>query len=134
MWEHSDAPSYVSGPICILGDAAHSMTGWQGASLGQNFEDILILSTLLGRAKSSTEGLVALKVYDRIRRPRTQAVARSSRETGETMSGRNKEIGLDIEALKKTMSSRWDFIVDFDVEKHRDQAVEMMEVELENRD
>ena len=114
-----------------MGDAAHATTPWQGSSTGMTFEDILILSTLLGAAKSNAEALAALKVYDHIRRPRTQDIVRSSRGSGGIMTGRNPEVKLDPEALRKCMTTRWDFIVDFDVKKHRDQAIGMMKEELE---
>ena len=130
FWEHPDAPSYISGPICVMGDAAHATTPWQSGGAGMVFEDILILSTLLGRSNSPIEAQVALKVYDSVRRPRTQAIVRSSRATGEIITGRGKDVGLDPNKLRENLTGRWDFILDFDLEKHRDQAVELMEAEL----
>ena len=106
------------------------MTPFQSAGAGITFEDIVILAALLGRVKSSAEAQVALKIYDHVRRPRTQAVVRSSLETGEIMTGRGKEVGLDPEKLRKSLPWRWDFIVYFDLKKHRDEAIEMMETEL----
>ncbi|OJD21970.1 hypothetical protein ACJ73_06689 [Blastomyces percursus] len=51
-WEHPHARTYVSGPICIMGDAAHATTPFQGSGCGMSFEDALILYTLLGRSKT----------------------------------------------------------------------------------
>ncbi|KAI5865622.1 FAD/NAD(P)-binding domain-containing protein [Durotheca rogersii] len=129
LWDHANARSYVSGPICIAGDAAHSTTPWQGSGGGMSIEDSLILSTLLGRAKTPVEALAALKVYDQVRRPRTQRIVESSRITGAILTGSNPEMGLDPKKFKSFMS-RWDFIVDFDVEKHRDEALQTLEAEL----
>ncbi|KAI1772912.1 FAD/NAD(P)-binding domain-containing protein [Hypoxylon cercidicola] len=130
LWEHPPARSYVSGPLCVMGDAAHATTPWQGSGGGMSIEDSLILSALLGRAKSPTEALTALKVYDHVRRPRTQRIVESSRVTGLILAGRGEETGLDLGMLREKLVPRWDFIADFDNEKHRDEAVELMEREL----
>ncbi|KAI1082683.1 hypothetical protein F5B20DRAFT_480052 [Whalleya microplaca] len=128
LWEHLPAHSYVSGPLCVIGDAAHATTPWQSSGGGMSIEDSLILSTLLGRATSPTEALAALKAYDQVRRPRTQRIVDSSRDTGIILTGR-EQTGLE---LKKsgTLLKRWDFILDIDMEKHRDEAIEVMEAEL----
>lgn len=130
LWEHPPAHTYTSGTICIMGDAAHATTPWQGSGAGMSIEDSLILSSLLGRAKTTTEACVALKIYDRIRRPRTQRIVESSKDTGLIMTGKGEEIGLNLEILKQKVLPRWDFIIDFDVEKHLDEAMIMMAEEL----
>lgn len=113
-----------------MGDAAHATSPWQSAGGGMSIEDSLILSTLLGRSKTRIEALTALKVYDRVRRPRTQRIVESSRETGLIVNGLGEEMGLGFGKLKEKLLRRWDFIIDFDNEKGRDEAVEMMEREL----
>ncbi|KAF2229933.1 salicylate hydroxylase [Viridothelium virens] len=132
FWEHPPARTYVSGPVCIAGDAAHATTPWQGSGGGMSIEDSLILSTLLGRAKTPAEALTALKVYDHVRRPRTQRIVESSRGTGLIVNGLGEDTKLDFEKLRANLLPRWDFIIDFDNEKHRDEAVEMMERELQS--
>lgn len=127
LWDHPPARTYVSGPVCIMGDAAHATTPWQGSGGGMSIEDSLILSTLLGRAKTTVEAQIALKVYDQVRRPRTQRIVESSRNTGLILLGLNADMGLDLHKLREGLLPRWDFIVDFDNEKHRDKAVEIME-------
>lgn len=127
LWDHPKARTYVSGPICVTGDAAHSTTPWQGSGGGMSIEDSLILSTLLGHAKTQAEAVVALKVYDQVRRPRTQRIVDSSRATGDMLTGTVK---LDPKTVTSFMS-RWDFIIDIDMEKHRDEALQMMDAELE---
>lgn len=91
-----------------------------------SIEDSLILSTLIGHAKTPVEAMVALKVYDKVRRPRTQRIVESSRATGDMLIGVHE---LDSETSKSFMS-RWDFIIDIDMGKHRDEALQMMENEL----
>lgn len=95
-----------------------------------SIEDSLILSTLLGRAKTPAEAITALKVYDQVRRPRTQRIVQSSRATGDKLIGVHE---LDQETSKSFMS-RWDFIIDVDMEKHRDEAVQMMETGLKEKE
>jgi len=71
-------PSYVSGPVALLGDAAHAMTPNLGQGGCQALEDAAILSLCL-ESGDLAEGL---RRYDRMRRPRTQALARKARLTG----------------------------------------------------
>ncbi|PYH98987.1 FAD/NAD(P)-binding domain-containing protein [Aspergillus ellipticus CBS 707.79] len=130
LWEHPPASTYVSGPVCIMGDAAHATSPWQGSGGGMSVEDSMILSTLLGRAETVTQARTALQVYDRVRRPRTQRIVESSRGTGRIACGLGEETGLDLGKLRGKLLPRWDFIVDFDNEKHRDEAVEMFEREV----
>lgn len=130
LWDHLPARTYVSGPICIMGDAAHATTPWQGSGCGMSLEDTLVLSTLLGRSKSVAEARVALGVYDQARRPRTQRIVESSRGTGVIMTGKGEETGLNLEKLRQKLLPRWDFILDFDNKKACDDAVEMMTAEL----
>ncbi|KAI1267742.1 hypothetical protein F5Y18DRAFT_309592 [Xylariaceae sp. FL1019] len=128
LWEHPKARTYVSGPMCVTGDAAHSTTPWQGSGGGMSIEDSLILSTLLGHAKSPKEAVVALQVYDEVRRPRTQRIVESSYDTGAILMGRS-EGGLNPENIRPFIS-RWDFIIDIDMESHRDQALKIMDTRL----
>ncbi|KAI0015786.1 salicylate hydroxylase [Xylariomycetidae sp. FL0641] len=129
LWEHPPARTYVDGPLCVVGDAAHATTPWQGAGGGMSIEDSLILSTLLGRAETPAQARTALKVYDRVRRPRTQRIVESSRGTGEILTGVS-EMGLDKQKIGSLLR-RWDFIIDIDMEGHRDEAVAMMDAELQ---
>lgn len=91
-----------------------------------SIEDALILSTLLGQIKTSHEALDALKIYDRARRPRTQRVVKVSHDQGVMWSGRGSETGLDATKLERHFSQGWDFIHYFDVEAHRNEALQML--------
>nr|XP_023908623.1 6-methylsalicylic acid decarboxylase atA-like [Quercus suber] len=131
LWEHLPAHTYVSGPVCMIGDAAHATTPFMGSGGGMCVEDTLIMSTLLGRATTTAEAEIALKVYDQVRRQRTQDVVVASRETGTLITGKDEAIGLYAQKLEDVLANRWDFIFDFDNVKHRDEAITMMNRELE---
>jgi salicylate hydroxylase len=114
-----------------MGDAAHATTPWQGAGGGMSIEDSLVISSLLGCAKTPAEAQIALKIYDQVRRPRTQHLVESARAVGLITSGLG-EGKLDPGKIKADCFHRWDFILNYDNEKHRDEAVEMMKRELKS--
>lgn len=97
-----------------------------------SIEDSLVLSTLLGHAKTVAHAIIALEVYDKVRLERTQKIVESSRETGVMMTGKGKKTGLNLKSLKEELPQRWDFIINFDNKKHCDQAIELMESLLKN--
>jgi 2-polyprenyl-6-methoxyphenol hydroxylase-like FAD-dependent oxidoreductase len=63
--------TYVHGPVVLLGDAAHAMCPNVGQGGCQALEDAVTLGAVL------KDG-VDLDRYDRLRRPRTQSIARMS--------------------------------------------------------
>lgn len=71
-------PGYVRGRVALLGDAAHAMTPYLGQGACTAIEDGVVLAAMCARHDVPT----ALAEYDRLRRPRTQAVARASRLLG----------------------------------------------------
>lgn len=132
LWEHPPARTYVSGSVCVVGDAAHAAAPWQGASTGMMIEDVLVLSTLLGQATSTAEAVTALETYDEVRRPRTQQIVNSSRETGTILTGSGKETGMDLKKLQEKLLPRWDFIVNFDIGNHVDDARQRLHNKLKD--
>ncbi|KAM3075728.1 hypothetical protein ACMFMG_007858 [Clarireedia jacksonii] len=70
-YHHLDAPTYVKGHVCLMGDAAHAMTPWQGSGAGMAFEDAMVLQTLLANVQDASQLRAALQAYDTTRRPRT---------------------------------------------------------------
>lgn len=130
LWEHPPARTYVSGSVCVMGDAAHAAAPWQGPGNGMMVEDAMVISTLLSRATTPAEAITALKVYDEVRRPRTQRIVESSRHTGIVLTGRGEDTGMDLDRLQERLLPRWDFIVNFDVEKHRSEAIQRMDSAL----
>lgn len=127
LWEHLPAHTYTSDPLCVVGDAAHATTPWQGLGGGISVEDSFILSPLLGHAKTTKDTVNALKAYDEVRRPRTQRIVESSRVTGEIMTGRGGETKMSLDQVKEKLLHRWDFIFGIELEKHRDEAISIMD-------
>ncbi|MFB9463776.1 FAD-dependent monooxygenase [Streptomyces cinereospinus] len=72
-------PSFVRGRVALLGDAAHAMTPNLGQGACQALEDAVTLAHCLD---GTPDTAAALGLYDRLRRPRTQAVVRRSARLG----------------------------------------------------
>ncbi|MFE3493947.1 FAD-dependent monooxygenase [Streptomyces sp. NPDC059175] len=72
-------PTFTTGRIALLGDAAHAMTPNLGQGACQALEDAAILAAALA-AEPTVES--ALTRYDTERRPRSQSVARAARQAG----------------------------------------------------
>ncbi|MEU6564851.1 FAD-dependent monooxygenase [Nocardia nova] len=79
IYELPPIPAFVRGPVALLGDAAHAMTPNMGQGANQALEDAVTLAALLDRTGRVED---ALTEYNRIRRPRTQSIARRSRSIG----------------------------------------------------
>lgn len=75
LYELPPLKTYTSGRVVLAGDAAHAMTPNLGQGACQALEDAVVLGSVL----ASGDGLAA---YDRLRRPRTQMIARRSRQIG----------------------------------------------------
>ena len=67
--------TYVHGPVALLGDAAHAMTPNLGQGGCQALEDAATLSVAVA---TQPDLATALRRYDELRRPRTQAMARKA--------------------------------------------------------
>lgn len=78
-------PAFVRGRVALLGDAAHAVTPdiGQGACLA--IEDAVTLTAAISEA-----GIDAgLRLYDELRRPRTERMARASGRLGHILQARN---------------------------------------------
>jgi salicylate hydroxylase len=107
----------------MMGDAAHAMTPWQGSGAGQSIEDAMILDVLIKEVKEPHQLGRAFKVYDEVRRPRSQRVVASSKITGLISCGSQPDVGFDPDKIRNTLAPRWDFIKCLDVKDHKRAAL-----------
>lgn len=79
---------HMAGRVVLVGDASHSMLPHQGAGAGQAAEDDYILAQCLNEYLSQKDKQTSLErwmqLYQDVRLPRAQKVARTSKEAGET--------------------------------------------------
>ncbi|KAI1399895.1 salicylate hydroxylase [Hypoxylon fuscum] len=127
QYHHKATPTYANGRLCIVGDAAHATTPWQGSGAGLAIEDAMVLGALLSET-TSPDGLEsAFKAFDAVRRPRCNRVVDSSQRTGEISTGQDQELGLDEpEKLRAALMPRWAFIIGLDVKEHQLEALEVL--------
>ena len=93
----------------------------------------MILRTLLASIKTPEQLNGALRAYDEVRRPRTQRIVDSSRVSGLIMSGRGDGVGLEVEKMREALAERWGFIHDFDMKRHKEDALAILN-RIENGD
>lgn len=121
-------PMYARGRVCIVGDAAHASSPFQGVGACIGVEDALVISEVLDvvRAHNFDESSLsqgqasaavrrALQAYSQARMERGQWVVRSSREMGEMYQWRYGPTGRDPEKSKLKLERASQKIWDYDV-------------------
>ncbi|GLB41291.1 putative FAD binding domain containing protein [Lyophyllum shimeji] len=89
-------PTFGSGGVVLLGDAAHAMAPHQGSGAGQAIEDACVLAELLGHPAASLDTLPdILRIYDALRRPFALDIARRSYQNGRYLSMNHEDFVLD---------------------------------------
>lgn len=119
--------TYATKNACLIGDAAHGLLPYQAASSSATMEQVLILSTLLGRITSRSDIAPALQAFDEICRPRAQEIEQASLGVELLFTGRAPGVGLEPQLLARSLKQKWDCIQDFDVEGTRHEAIDAME-------
>ncbi|KAI2630915.1 FAD/NAD(P)-binding domain-containing protein [Hypoxylon sp. NC1633] len=130
IWEHKTTPAYSKGRVCMIGDAAHTVSPYQGAGGGLAVEDALILGHLLSRISSAGEIEAVFKAFDAVRRPRCQRVVDTSRATGRLLSGRNSQVGVDPKAMADELDVLFGHIDALDLEVHKQEALDELRKQL----
>jgi salicylate hydroxylase len=122
LFYHLPCDTYYKGRVCLLGDAAHATTPHQGAGAGSCIEDALFMSELLKEAEKKEDIERAFKVFDEVRRPRTQKLVKTSLEAGQLYEFELE--GDDLDKIEANQMQRmrwiWDFNLDEEVAKAKD--------------
>ncbi|KAK1470486.1 mannitol 1-phosphate dehydrogenase [Colletotrichum tamarilloi] len=117
LFDLSPMENYHKGRICLLGDAAHASTPFQGAGAGMAVEDAYVLGRLLHNVQQA-QGLPGVfKSFSRARVERTQNLVATSREAGHLWHFEAEEDDLVkiTEIMKNRMSWIWDKNLDDDI-------------------
>ena len=93
-------------------------------------EDAFICAELLMRVDDKVDISEAFKVYDAIRRPRSQRLVTTSREAGQLY---HFELTENDQQLKENLENRMKWIWDADHQAELDQAVAMLEERFKNK-
>lgn len=120
------ASTFANGPMCVMGDAAHATTPWQGSGAGMSIEDAMLLSALLEAVDDAKHIPAAFAAYSAVRKPRTHRLIESSRSVGLAVSGRDPDIGMQPDKFQ-AVTERWHFIWQFDAEAHVREALQIFE-------
>ena len=125
MFDDPPAPYYNKGRVAMLGDAAHATTPYQGQGAGQAIEDAMVLETLLGKTQSPKHIPNAFSAYDQIRRPRTQRMVTTSRESGELLGWKLPGVGSDLEKIREKLVTRMRWLWNRDMHAQNESAVKL---------
>ena len=110
-------PYYNKGRLCVAGDAAHASSPHCGAGGGLALEDAALLCELFADPSIQTldDVEVALSVYDKARRPRTQWLVENSRATGDLYDCMDPSLGRGWDKMSETLQSRLSTVDQYDV-------------------
>lgn len=120
LYDREPLPAWSFGRVTLLGDAAHAMLPHQGQGAGQSVEDAVFLARCLARAGIDTVP-EWLRLYERVRKPRTEQVQQASRRTGEIYRLEDPE---EQERRAPSMlQTRGDWLWNYDADAAFEQAV-----------
>ena len=129
-------PTFYSGRILVIGDAAHASTPHHGSGAGFCMEDVAVLSSLLEELVNNTEStpteiLAALfATFDANRRERDQWLVQSSRRAADVYEWRLPGAGSEhFEAMQKDIEGRQAVCWGVDLDK----AIEDARTDLKRR-
>ncbi|KAI9817900.1 MAG: hypothetical protein M1827_001019 [Pycnora praestabilis] len=130
MFDSPPAPFYNRGHVVMMGDAAHATTPFQGQGASQAIEDALVLETLLGKVSTVEQLPNAFAAYDQVRRPRSQKVVTTSRETGDLLGMKLKGVDGDLKKMREKFETRLNWIWHRNILAQNQEAVELFEESL----
>jgi salicylate hydroxylase len=120
LHDREPLPAWTAGRVTLLGDAAHSMLPHQGQGAGQSVEDAVVLARCLERATPDTVERW-LRLYEHIRKPRTERVQRASRVSGEIYDLTDPEE--QERRAASTLETKGAWLWNYDADEEFDRAV-----------
>lgn len=94
LWELMDMerlPTWVTGRIAVLGDAAHPFTPWRGQGGAQAIEDAASLGVIFSLGTTRAQVPERLLLYEQCRRERAEAIQDASRKASPLYYGLIRE-------------------------------------------
>ena len=116
LFDHAPADTYCKGRVCLLGDAAHASTPFQGAGAGMAVEDAYVLGRILQAVQRADQLPAAFKAYDSVRRERTQKQVSTSLASGHLWHFEEEGID-DVEKLRSILQDRMTWIWNKDLDE-----------------
>lgn len=93
LYDRDPLPTWTSGRLALLGDAAHPMLPHLGQGANQSMEDGMALATILSKASPSSVP-AALRAYEELRRERVADVQRGARQNGLRYDSAYSDLGV----------------------------------------
>lgn len=123
LFMHPPCKTYTKGCVCLLGDAAHATTPHQGAGAGMCIEDAYIMANLIKEASTVEDVQKAFRVFDEVRRERTQKNVITSKEAG--MLYEFELLGDDLDKIEENFRHRMDWIWNMDIKEQLKDALKI---------
>jgi len=115
LYDRMPLPSWTSGRLALLGDAAHAMLPHLGQGANQAIEDGVALAVLLeGRDPADVPDIV--QQYEKLRRARTDLIQAEARKNGLRYDSKYADLGQRDREIKNMGAFRKS-LFDYDVEK-----------------
>lgn len=121
--DHDHAPFYARGCVAMFGDAAHAAMPFAGNGAAQALEDAAVLDCLFAYVKEPGQIARALAAFDKVRRPRSQAVVDLARKFGRVYAYAEDGMHEDPVRMKKFFAEMAAFTNEFDVKGQNEAAV-----------
>ncbi|KAI8960562.1 FAD/NAD(P)-binding domain-containing protein [Daldinia sp. FL1419] len=132
--DHDHAPYYTRGRVAMLGDAAHTSMPFAGNGAAQALEDATVLDSLFSRVERPEQIPHALRAFDEVRRPRSQAVVDIARKFGRVYAYAEDGMHEHPDRMMKFFGEMAAFTNNFDVAGQNERALEVfMKLDRMNR-
>ncbi|KAI1342039.1 FAD/NAD(P)-binding domain-containing protein [Xylariaceae sp. FL0016] len=121
--DHDHAPYYARRHVAKLGDAAHASLPFAGNGAAQALEDAAVLDAVLARVRRPEQVGLALRAFDAVRRPWSQAVVELARRFGRVYAYAEDGMHEDPARMRAFFAETAAFTNAFDVEGQNEEAL-----------